>query len=167
MGGLDDWMELLADRLDEALALRFPGSEGRWAAAGAPGNDEGAEERITLSLLALNPAPAARSLPRLRSRGGPAALPPLVVDGELLVTPRRTLTSDHGERLRTFSAAVEWLHANPRLTGAGQAGFAAGDAIGIEPVPLTLDQVAALIQACPWEGMPFALYRLRGMMISV
>jgi hypothetical protein len=164
MAGLDDWVNLLAERLDEALRLRFPGSQGRWAAAGAIGNDESEEERITLSLLTLAPAPAARNLPP--RRGVPLPAPPLIVDGELLVMPRRTRTSDYGECLRALSAAVEWLHANPRLSGAGQPGFAAGESAAIDQVQLTLDQSAALIQACPTQGMPFALYRLRGMTIG-
>ena len=165
MAGIDDWVNLLADRLDEALALRCPGSSGRWAAAGAPGNDEGEEERITLSLLAVATAPAARNLsPRRGSLGPPS--PPLIVDGELLVAPRRTRSSDYGECIRALSAAMEWLHANPRLSGAGRSGFAAGEAVAIEPVQLSLDQVAALIQARPWEGMPLAVYRLRGMAIG-
>jgi hypothetical protein len=162
--GLDDWVSLLADRLDEALRLRFAGSHGRWAAPGAMGNDEGAEERITLSLLTFAPAPAARNLPP--RRGAPLPAPPLIVDGELLVMPRRTRTSNYGECLRALSAAIEWLHANPRLTGTGLAGFAAGDAIAIDQAELTLDQVAAFIQACPMQGMPFAIYRLRGMTIG-
>jgi hypothetical protein len=164
MAGLDDWVNLLADRLDEALRLRFAGSDGRWAAAGAMGNDEGKEERVTLSLLALAPAQAGRNPPP--RRGAPLPASPLIVDGELLVTPRRTLTTGYGEGLRALSAALEWLHANPRLTGAGQPGFAAGESVAIDQVPLTHDQVAAFIRACPTQGMPFALYRLRGMTIG-
>ncbi len=164
MPGLDDWVKLLADRLDEALRLRFPGSQGRWAAAGAVGNDEGEEERITLSLLAVAPAPSARALPP--RRGAPLPASPPIVDGDLLVTPRRTRTADYGECLRALSAAIAWFHANPRLDVAGQPGFPAGDAVAIEQVQLTLDQLAAFIQACPTQGMPFALYRLRGMTIG-
>jgi hypothetical protein len=163
MAGLDDWLNLLAERLDEALALRFAGSQGRWAAAGAVGNDEGEEERITLSLLTVAPAPTARGVPPRRGARLPASP---IVDGELLVTPRRTLATDYGECLRALSAAMAWLQANPRLDGAGQPGFPAGDAVAIELVPLTLDQLPAFIQACPTQGMPFALYRLRGMTIT-
>jgi hypothetical protein len=164
MAGLDDWVNLLADRLDVALRARFAGGHGRWAAAGAMGNDEGEEERITLSLLTLAPAPQARNLPP--RRGAPVPAQPLIVDGELLVMPRRTRASDYGECLGALSASIEWLHANPRLTGTGQPGFAAGETAAIDQVHLTLDQVAAFIQACPTQGMPFAIYRLRGMTIG-
>lgn len=166
MAGIEDWLNLLADRLDEALALRFPGSQGRWATAGAPGNDEGEEERVTLSLLAVAPASAARNQAPRRGAGGPVATPPLLVDGELLVAPRRTLTTDYGQCVRALSAAMEWLHANPRLSGAGQAGFAPGETIAIEPVQMSLDQLAVLMQARSWDGMPLAFYRLRGMAIG-
>jgi hypothetical protein len=163
MGGLDDWMELLADRLNQALGMTAPGNPAR-VAIGRERDGEPGAAGLLLTLAALHPAPAARSVPR-RAPGGAIAPSPLALEADLLVSARRG-PDGYVEALQALSLAMRWLHANPMLDGASAPGSKLSGSLTIELVDLPLDQASALLAAFPADGMPFALYRLRGMAIG-
>jgi hypothetical protein len=71
----------------------------------------------------------------------------------------------YAEAVKFLSLAMRWLHDHPILSPADLQLEASGT-LAIELGPLPLDQLAALLAACPTDGMPFALYRLRGMEIG-
>jgi hypothetical protein len=165
MAGLDDWLGLLRDRLEAALQAAIPRPSALWVALGRP--DDGSDAAIHLTLAALHPAALARRPARPPGRGpGPAPMPPLTLDADLLVTARPP-RAGYAEALTMLSHSLAWLHANPRLAPAGEPAFAAGtDPVELTPLDPTLAEATALIGAFGTGGMPFALYRVRGLAIG-
>lgn len=167
MTGLNDWLIGLAGQLNEMLraSLRIR-HDPVWLAPGPGGPPEPGPVGLRLTLLALHPSAAARTLPHTGGSGGADAAPPppFHLDAHLMVTavaePRLYV-----EALKFLSLAMRRLHDHPVLTE-NELQLETPGTLAIELADLPLDQFAALLAAHPTGGMPFALYRLRGMEIG-
>ncbi|HEV2817966.1 MAG TPA: Pvc16 family protein [Allosphingosinicella sp.] len=164
MAGLDDWLVGLANLLNEMLrtSLRIGHDPVRLGPGGGPA--EPGRPGILLTLVALGPAPPARPAPQSAAGAAVAAAAPFELEAHLMMTAVAEPPL-YAEALKFLSLAMGWLHDHPILS-AGELGLHAPGALAIELAAPPLDRLAPLLAACPTGGMPFALYRLRGMAIG-
>ena len=166
---IDEVARFVRDRIEQGLQAQEPKGDGWVVLSNVVNPDgstpEGVADKIVMSLASLQQESFVRnSPPRIGEEGAPGPHPVIV---SLYFTLTAVFTgSAYPQGLRLLSRTLSILAANPVLNAAGAAAPEGDDQALVELVSLDFEQRQCVARAGGLKGLPFAMFRVRGVELA-